>query len=83
MAKARKRNGGVPVLEPEAASPQSSGDTAAAHVDRDRIAERAYELYVRRGGGDGRDLDDWLEAERELGRGPEAARAASPEGPAD
>ena len=31
-----------------------------------RIAVRAYELYQERGGRDGRDLDDWLEAERAI-----------------
>jgi hypothetical protein len=31
-----------------------------------RIAKKAYELYVRRGKKPGRDLDDWLEAERLL-----------------
>ena len=36
------------------------------HVDPDRVALRAYELYVARGCGEGRDLDDWLSAEREL-----------------
>jgi hypothetical protein len=30
------------------------------------IARRAYELYLQRGGGQGYDLDDWLQAEREL-----------------
>lgn len=35
-------------------------------VERSRIAERAYELYVNRGREEGRDVDDWLEAEREL-----------------
>lgn len=30
------------------------------------IAVRAYEIYVNRGAYHGRDLDDWLEAEREL-----------------
>ena len=29
-----------------------------------RIAEKAYELYHKRGESHGRDLDDWLEAER-------------------
>lgn len=29
-----------------------------------RIAEKAYELYQRRGCCHGQDLDDWLEAER-------------------
>ena len=31
-----------------------------------RIARRAHELYETRGGQDGRDLDDWLQAEREI-----------------
>ena len=32
----------------------------------EQIAEAAYLRYLNRGGGDGRDFDDWLEAEREL-----------------
>ena len=32
----------------------------------EQIAEAAYLRYLSRGGGDGRDFDDWLEAEREL-----------------
>ena len=33
------------------------------------IARRAYELYQKRGGQGGHELDDWLEAERQvLGR---------------
>ena len=31
-----------------------------------RIAQRAHEIYEARGGHDGRDLDDWLQAEREI-----------------
>ncbi len=31
-----------------------------------RIAQRAYELYHRRGGHHGQDLEDWLTAEREV-----------------
>ena len=30
------------------------------------VARRAYELYRERGGKHGHDLDDWLQAEREL-----------------
>ena len=30
------------------------------------IALRAYELFLTRGGQHGRDLEDWLQAEREL-----------------
>src|SRR5262245_19777562 len=32
----------------------------------DEIAEAAYQRYLQRGSVDGRDFDDWLEAEREL-----------------
>jgi Protein of unknown function (DUF2934) len=39
---------------------------------RERIAARAYELYLQRGASDGRATDDWLEAERELS--PSSAR---------
>jgi hypothetical protein len=30
------------------------------------IERRAYEIYLSRGGGPGADVDDWLQAEREL-----------------
>jgi hypothetical protein len=30
------------------------------------VARRAYDLFVSRGGQHGRDVEDWLEAEREL-----------------
>lgn len=29
-----------------------------------RVSQRAYELYRSRGAGDGRHVEDWLEAER-------------------
>lgn len=41
----------------------------AATIDiptHEEIAERAFALYEQRGAGNGRDLDDWLEAERQL-----------------
>jgi hypothetical protein len=31
-----------------------------------QIRQRAYELYERRGRTDGQDLEDWLQAEREI-----------------
>jgi DUF2934 family protein len=55
--------------------PQFSGDTTAAVMDRERVAQRAYELYLARGRGDGQDVDDWLCAEREL-RGESVPTAA-------
>jgi hypothetical protein len=33
---------------------------------KERIAERAHEKFVARGGLHGYDLEDWLEAEREV-----------------
>jgi hypothetical protein len=35
-------------------------------VARDAIALRAYELFQERGRTPGRELDDWLRAEREM-----------------
>jgi len=31
----------------------------------EKIAERAYYKYLERGGQHGKDLDDWIEAEKE------------------
>lgn len=33
---------------------------------QERVAQRAHELFLARGGEEGRDLDDWLQAEAEL-----------------
>jgi hypothetical protein len=38
----------------------------SSSVTEEAIARRAYELYLKRAGKDGADLDDWLEAERLL-----------------
>jgi len=40
--------------------------SATGGYDRDRVASRAYELYMARGGSDGNDMEDWLTAEREV-----------------
>ncbi len=37
-----------------------------ANPGHDEIAEAAYHRFLRRGGQDGGDVDDWIEAEREL-----------------
>lgn len=57
MAKMRKKAEGAP---------QAAGETTAANPDRERVAMRAYELYLARGRADGQAMDDWLLAEREL-----------------
>jgi hypothetical protein len=52
-----------PTRESESQTLTHVPSSEAAH---DRIAQRAYELYLARGASDGQDWDDWLEAEREL-----------------
>ena len=39
---------------------------SAFHPTREQIETRAYELYLKRGRVQGHDLEDWLQAEREL-----------------
>jgi Protein of unknown function (DUF2934) len=55
------------------ASPIQAEETAEASVRNaareDEIRLRAYEIYLQRGGEPGREMDDWLKAERELERG--------------
>ena len=52
---------------PSPARPVVPVDPAVGPLARtERIARRAYELYERRGGTGGHDLQDWLEAERQI-----------------
>jgi hypothetical protein len=48
----------------QTASSASTGTIVDEKGLHDRIAEKAYELYQKRGQVHGHDLDDWLEAER-------------------
>jgi hypothetical protein len=43
-----------------------SAVTQQSAVTVSDIARRAYELYLARGCEDGHDVDDWVQAEREL-----------------
>jgi hypothetical protein len=69
MARTRKRSGSAttvadaPVGPPQTPEPQHD---VAAKGPLERIAARAYELYLARGGAHGSDWEDWLTAEREL-----------------
>jgi hypothetical protein len=41
----------------------------------EEIARRAHELYLKRGGEHGKDVEDWVRAERELSVEPVAGPA--------
>jgi hypothetical protein len=44
-----------------------AGDTSANHApSHEEIRRRAYEIYLEHGSFPGSELDDWLQAEREL-----------------
>jgi hypothetical protein len=45
---------------------QLTNDVQRPSVDRDDISRRAYERYEERGREPGHDVDDWLEAERDV-----------------
>ena len=56
---------------PRMQSAEAIADAAIASAEipdptDDDIRTRAYHRYLERGGGDGLDFDDWVEAEREL-----------------
>lgn len=56
----------------KARAPKKARKTASSRPKPHRPSEedirrRAYEKFLSRGGQHGHDLDDWLEAERELG----------------
>lgn len=55
----RKRTSPAPALSPE-------GSSLAPTVLKDKIAARAYELFLARGGHHGDDLADWFKAEAEV-----------------
>jgi Protein of unknown function (DUF2934) len=45
---------------------QAPDPMARSMPPRDEIARLAYQFYLMRGRQNGRDLEDWLSAEREL-----------------
>jgi Protein of unknown function (DUF2934) len=61
---ARRKTDNVLTM-PSVESPPVGAIGLAGVTDND-IARRAFELYCDRGREDGHDVDDWLNAEREL-----------------
>ena len=50
----------------EESSPKSEPQTAEGNPTREEIELRAHQIYIERGGADGQDTEDGLQAEREL-----------------
>jgi len=44
----------------------SDSKTAEGRPRREEIEVRAFQIYVDRGGAHGQDMEDWMQAEREL-----------------
>ncbi len=50
----------------EVSTPMTPLEQPAAPDLGHQIQQRAYEIYVQRGRSDGHDVEDWLQAEREI-----------------
>ena len=59
---------GAPKVRQTAEQSGPAIQISKADWDHERIARRAYELYEQRGRQDGRDVEDWAKAERQLSR---------------
>jgi hypothetical protein len=66
MANKEKTNRTISAAGDRSANSLTGG---SANVTEDDIARRAHELYMASGRAHGRDLEDWLQAERELRAG--------------
>jgi len=67
MRKSPKKKTKAPAKAPKAKRPAKAAARAVrAEPSFEEIRQRAYEIYVRRGGSPGNDIDDWITAEREL-----------------
>ena len=66
------------ILELHANTVPSYTDDISANgaPNHDEIRRRAYEIYVERGALPGQDLEDWLQAEREIESAAHFMRAA-------
>jgi hypothetical protein len=72
----RTNAGGAEVVRKKSnelvAAEDGAVEAAAQQPTYEQICARAYEIHIERGGEHGRDLEDWLQAERELTQGDES-----------
>jgi Protein of unknown function (DUF2934) len=64
MSKPQRKTKNIKLVTPE----HQPSVTTEKHrsITKDDVAQRAYELFLARGRVDGHDVEDWLEAERQL-----------------
>jgi hypothetical protein len=60
------QTGGATVAQPRRTNTKPRPATTSGNIGHDQIAQRAHELWVKQGCRHGRDLEHWLEAERQL-----------------
>jgi hypothetical protein len=56
----------MPSIGGAAASKGTADPNIGKFPTSEEIHSRAYQIYMERGAADGSDLEDWLQAEREL-----------------
>ena len=78
MPRSKKTMNGAAGAPAPARSSVKKTNGAITTNDPDAVARRAYEIYQTRGGNHGADLDDWLEAERQLTGQAGTAGASAP-----
>ena len=64
MSKAQRKTKSIKLVIPED-QPSVAAENHRA-ITKDDVAQRAYELFLARGRVDGHDVEDWLEAQRQL-----------------
>jgi hypothetical protein len=70
-ANSKKKNRAPEATEPDGAPVRQPSPT------HEEIERRAYEIYLSQGAPEGRDLDNWLQAERELSQANGGATCAT------
>ena len=61
VSRSEAKGSGTSVSKPQSVVPKS--------ITHEQIAERAYQIFLKRGFGPGDAASDWLEAERQLKAG--------------
>jgi hypothetical protein len=50
----------------ESAAAENTAGPTRRDASDEEVARRAHEIFMSRGAGHGRDLDDWMQAKKEL-----------------